>query len=479
MQQQKSSIPANTGCCTRIVVKFYDHAQINYSGTPDVMSTLLGFPSALLWKRFFSLFRVLSIEKLFNSVEAAGIAGLARKARRLDTSYEPPDLLTYYVLFIPDTIPVYPMLRQLRAFTEVEQVYPQCIGLCPALKNMNARTCSNNGYLQPAPLGINAAYAGKVRGGAGIPAVKFIDVEQGWILTNRSPAVARTLLTGINNYECREHGTAVLDIVLGNLKSESAKGIAPGVTASVISQWRSPSGPNDPDAILAAITYLDAGDILLLEMQTFYAPGSNKVWPSEVQEATYQVIRLATALGIIVIEAAGNGDVYTMKGNDLDSFLSGEKKILNPQSKDFRDSGAIIVAAATMNVPHSRLRSSNYGRRIDCYAWGEGIAAGELHNDNKRLAPHQRAALFGGTSGAAAIIAGAALVVQSISIALHKIRLTPSQMRYVLSSEQYGTQSSAGVRRDKIGVMPDLEKIIDLYLYPGKYSNATVRMAGY
>ena len=113
----------------------------------------------------------------------------------------------------------------------------------------------------------------------------------------------------------------------------------------------------------------------------------------------------------------------------------------------------------------------NYGKRIDCYAWGEGIAVRDQYTGLNGSASHNYAGQFGGTSGAAAIIAGAALVVQSVSVALHKTRLTPSQMRFVLSSKQYGTVSSNGQGSEKIGVMPDLEKIIDQYLSPGKATN--------
>jgi hypothetical protein len=38
-------------------------------------------------------------------------------------------------------------------------------------------------------------------------------------------------------------------------------------------------------------------------------------------------------------------------------------------------------------------------------------------------------------------------------------------MRHVLSSDQHGTASANGRTRDKIGVMPDLKKIIDHCLH--------------
>jgi hypothetical protein len=57
------------------------------------------------------------------------------------------------------------------------------------------------------------------------------------------------------------------------------------------------------------------------------------------------------------------------------------------------------------------------------------------------------------TSSASAIIAGAAIVVQSIVAASGKRRLSPAQMRDILSNN--------GTASDRIGVMPDLKKIID------------------
>jgi len=241
-------------------------------------------------------------------------------------------------------------------------------------------------------------------------------------------------------------------------------GITPDVDGSVISQWRPGGEPNDADAILAAISYLTFGDVLLIETQSFYSSANGKVWPAEVHDATFQVIRLATALGIIVIEAAGNGDMYSISGNDLDLFISNKKKVLNPASRVFKDSGAIIVAAASMDVPHKRIRYSNYGKRINCYAWGEGVVTGENHSASQDTPINIYATNFTGTSSAAAIIAGVAIAVQSIYETKFSMRVNPSQMRHILSSDEYGTASANGRARDKIGVMPDLKKIIDHYL---------------
>jgi hypothetical protein len=268
-------------------------------------------------------------------------------------------------------------------------------------------------------------------------------------------------LTGISNPDFTDHGAAVLGIIMMRDAGNGCMGITPNVTGNVISQWRPGGEPNDADAILAAVTYLNFGDILLVETQSFHSETKNKVWPPEIHDATFQAIRLATALGIIVIEAAGNGDIRNSSGNDLGNFFSNKKRILNPASRYFKDSGAIIVAAASMDWPHSRINYSNYGKRINCYAWGEGVATGGNEGASQDSAIHPYATDFNGTSSASAIIAGVALAVQSISEIKHNIRLSPAQMRYILSSNRYGTASANGRAKDKIGVMPDLKKVID------------------
>ncbi len=146
--------------------------------------------------------------------------------------------------------------------------------------------------------------------------------------------------------------------------------------------------------------------------------------------------------------------------------------ILNRSSDHFKDSGAIVVAAASSKLPHTRIKYSNYGSRIDCFASGENVVTAGLYPRSSGLATNTYSATFGGTSSASAIIAGAAIAIQSITEAKYDFRISPMQMRNLLSSEMYGTSSANGHRLDKIGVMPDLKKIIDHALnslpLPGK-----------
>ena len=124
-------------------------------------------------------------------------------------------------------------------------------------------------------------------------------------------------------------------------------GIVPAAKARVVSQHRADGSYNTADAILDAAAHMSFGDIMLLELQETDPVGGLYYWPGEIADATYEAIRVATALGIIVVQAGCNG------GYDLDAYknLAG-KKIFDRSSPDFRDSGAIMVSQLQSPTPH-------------------------------------------------------------------------------------------------------------------------------
>jgi serine protease len=312
-------------------------------------------------------------------------------------------------------------------------------------------------YLDAAPDGIDAEYAWTFVGGDGA-GQRLIDLEQGWTLDHEDiVAHGATRLHGKIQASSRGHGTSVLGEICAVDNTLGCVGIMPNIASVDVVSF---NGSTRPNALLAAITNLSFGDVLLLEAQV-WLNGTLLFGPIEAYDAEYEAIRLATALGIIVVEAGGNG---TNNGStpplDMDTYttLSG-LAIFNrdPANPDFRDSGAIIVTAATSTAPHTRLAYGPHGRRIDCYAWRENINT--LSSDATGSTTDYRNN-FDGTSGASPLITGAALAVQGRAQAQLGFRFSPRQMRATLSNPATGTPPAA-TEMTRMGVITNLRSIFD------------------
>lgn len=351
---------------------------------------------------------------------------------------------------------------------EVEDIYLEKSGTDP-MALANGDFTAEQGYLNPSPVGIDARAAwNKGVKGAGL---HFIDLERAWIFTHQDLPTT-TLISNCNfDFDSfRNHGTSVLGIVAGLDDARGIVGITPNLASvRVVSRFRAntcENGHNDAqcqpgaggvhthvaDAIAAAINATPPPHVLLLEHQQF---GN---LPAETDSAVFDAIKMAVMNNITVIECAGNGSI------DLD----------NEGVTRNMDSGAIFVGAATkdpVNVNgesvHKRWQAttqegSNFGSRIDCYAWGEGICTAGYGDKRSRVTGMQTidnryTGIFGGTSGAAAIIAGAALLVLGLHLKRNQQLPLPEDLRNILSNPATGTPAPPA---EPIGVMPDLQRII-------------------
>lgn len=444
----------------QVVVKFRDHIDLPYDKSAAKMLQERGLGP---WERLQEKFPDLTLRPLFPNKAPEEIRELVSRARKLDPEYDPPDFLSYFALRVPAGVEPEELVETLKGWNSVQTAYVEPPPVEPPVVNASDDPRSTNqGYLDPAPDGIDAEYAWGFTGGAGAGQV-LVDMEWGWTFNHEDlNAHGITLISGLNN-SFFYHGTAVLGEVAAVDNAVGCVGIAPEI-ASVrcVGQWLSGGGYSTSQPILDAIAVMAFGDVLLLEAQTSLY-GYTKV-PVEIEPAVFDVIRLATALGIVVVEAGGNGGV------DLDGVTnpSGDQ-IFNRSSSDFRDSGAIIVGAATSTAPHSRMGFSCYGSRIDCYAWGENVNT--LTTNSTGSAIDQYTTSFSGTSSASPIITGAALIVQGLAEANLSRRFSPWQLRTFLSDPANGTPSDTP-STDLIGVMPDLRTIIDgsvLNLSPDVY----------
>lgn len=283
-------------------------------------------------------------------------------------------------------------------------------------------------YLDPAPVGIDVQGAWAELGGKG-SGVRIVDVEMGWTL-NHQDLVERdiTQLEGSFNDSGRGHGTCVLGVICAVDNPVGCIGIAPELDRVLVVPCD--GYPSDfADAILYAATTLRPGDVLLVPMQNADS------LPLEVELVCFEAIQMVVAAGIVVVEPAGNGQT------ELNAL---------PGLKD--DSGAILVGAGTKSVPHQRANMSNWGARVDCYAWGEEVYA---PTSNEYGVIDQYTKWFDGTSSAASIVAGVAICVQGMARSKYPLAYTPQELRDIL--RRTGTPASSPA--EGIGLMPDLKAI--------------------
>jgi hypothetical protein len=404
----------------------------------------------------------------------------ALEGRAAQSAFPPLHSLTSYwrldLRHRPESLPA--VVARLNQLHEVDHAYAEQAVSEPVVNAADDTYAAGQGYLDAAPTGIDARWAWTQPNGEGA-GVGVVDLEQGWFLSHEDLASkAPTLIygdnrDGIGTYR-GNHGTAVLGEIGADDNTRGVVGVAPSIASlRVTSHYDAATNTNlhVADAIVAAIPAMNPGDLLLLEVQRGADP-----LPTETDDADFDAIRLAVALGVIVVEAAGNGN------NDLDAYTNGAgDTILARGSADFRDSGAVMVGAAESDDTHDRAWFSNYGSRVDCYAWGEDVVTcgyGDL-DDGGGVDDQTYTDTFGGTSSASPIIVGAASILQGMYEAASGTRLSPSQMRVLLSNPATGTAQGPTVAGN-IGVMPDLHAIIGntLALVPDIYIRDNVGDTG-
>ncbi|SPL72563.1 S8 family serine peptidase [Acinetobacter stercoris] len=207
-------------------------------------------------------------------------------------------------------------------------------------------------------------------------------------------------------------------------------------------------------SIIEAGDALQAGDVVQIGMQvgaTGITNCSKTCYvPIEYQPAWYDAIKTLTDKGIIVIQAAGNGNV------NLDS--PDFKKKFDVSN---RDSGAII-AGAVCATDGKKASFSSYGKRVTSASWGcwdvvsttTNNVAVDLYNGGDN---DQYTKSFAGTSSANPIIAGAAASLSGYAKA-RRLTLTPREVRTILASTGTSLKGSDGRTSDSavIGTQPDL-----------------------
>jgi hypothetical protein len=390
-------------------------------------------------------------------------------------------LSRYYRVYAPDAA-LDALAAKLAALPLVEGAYvkpsPRPAGLNdmqPKAQQAPALTPDfgpRQGYLDPAPAGVDARFAWTVPGGRGA-GVRIIDIEAGWnfahedLLQNQGGVVAGVPLAGLDFVN---HGTAAIGAFSGD--GTGVTGICRDANISAIAATGTMS---TAAAIHSAADRLDAGDIILIELELAgprFNAGANtgnialEWWPDD-----FDAIRYATNRGVIVIEVAGNG-FDNLDHPDYDAPMAGfPADWSNPFRRAARDCGAILVGAgapppgthgSAWGPDRSRLDFSNYGSAVDVQAWGREVTTtgyGDLQGGSNPN--HWYTDRFAGTSAAAAIVAGVLGSVQGVLRARGAPPLTPAQARALLRATGSLQQDAPPFpATQRIGARPDLRQML-------------------
>ena len=225
------------------------------------------------------------------------------------------------------------------------------------------------GYLDPAPGGIEARFSWTIPGGNG-NGVTIYNVEYNWLQTHddlsRAGAVILLLNLGDSNNPLgfeelgcpapcdrinREHGTAVLGAMVADYDTRGVTGISWGAHIGLAPANTLNLGYNPANAIILAVANGSAGDVILLEQQ-YPVCGLPNFGPIEVLPSVFDAIQTAVAQGFVVVEAAGNGGVNLDQAPAL-AYSTGPCRIPEPSSWAQGNNQAVEWTANAKSFPAS------------------------------------------------------------------------------------------------------------------------------
>jgi hypothetical protein len=307
------------------------------------------------------------------------------------------------------------------------------------------------------------------------------------------PIVPSTYVLGtfplpVSSDEAR-HGTMVAGVLVSQDDTHGTKGIAYRATLALSTVYGTGGLTGALDSALArdSTLLLRPGDVLLLEVQLTPAeiprplgPATPPLLPAEAHHDVFVAIQEALEDGVVVVECAGNG------GASLVALPSADGSLPNPVWDPNVDSGAVLVGAGhagamgvATGTPCSRHAQSNYGKRVDCQGWGENVATTTGEATSNADADLYYGGLnasytksFGGTSSAAAVVAGVVASIQGVAREACGTAWAGTYLRTLLQNDAFGTPqvhllNETGANEKRIGPLPDLGKLLPrLSTYP-------------
>ena len=222
-----------------------------------------------------------------------------------------PDLRLQFEVTLPPGVDALETVNALMALDCVEYAAPVPTSILLPQTPPPERVVWQD-YLQASPAGIDADYLWSAFGTRG-SGVRVVDIEFDFNSSHADlPAITR--IPGGFQYTAagNDHGTAVFGIM--SMKPNNGfggNGIAPDAQYYFSNSFKTSTTADIADAIVRSFSYLNPGDIILIEQQ-IAGPGGNATTQEgyvspEWYKPYYDAVKTAVASGCVVIIPAGNG----------------------------------------------------------------------------------------------------------------------------------------------------------------------------
>jgi hypothetical protein len=321
------------------------------------------------------------------------------------------------------------------------------------------------GYIYSAPDGVSACDVWDQPGAKGQGAT-ICDIEGGWNLAHQDfPAGVKVLGgTMLTDPDWINHGTAVLGEMISVASAVGTVGIAPRAKGAVQSAFID-GVFNAAKAIDNAASKLKAGDVILIELHSELHVGQGDYVAMQYFSDVFTAIQAAVNNGIVVVEAAGNGNQnfdaakYNNTGLQKDCGAIVVGAGVPPSNRvDFNGFGSSFPSYAPLGAPRSRIFFSNYGKIVNVQGWGWHVST-TGYGDAGGATPNEHYTFrFSGTSSASPMVAASVASLQGAAIAKQGVPLTPAKVRKILMDTGTPQAASPGVpvASNHIGPQPDL-----------------------